>query len=361
MTDPAGGFYSTQDADSEGEEGRFYLWTPQEIKAALGRRAGRFAGAYDVTEEGNFEGRNILTFSGTIEEREALAVDRRKLLDARDRRVHPGRDEKVLASWNGLMLASFAEAARVLDRKDYLAAAERNAGFLLAELRTPDGRLRHSWKDGEARINGYLGDHTHITEGLLELYQSSYDPRWYLAAKELADVVIGHFSAASGFYYTSDDHEGLVVRPRDSQDNAVPSGNGMAATVLLRLAGLAVDPRYMELAQDSLGQMETMLARHPLAFGQWLIALEHALSHPCEVAIVGEPGADDTAALLRVCASGYHPGRTVAVGRTGGEGSEVELLNGRGPIDGRATAYVCVDYTCLPPVTEAAELEELLA
>ena len=361
MADPAGGFHSALDADSEGEEGKFYLWTASEVRNVLGNEAATFMEAYGVTEHGNFEGKTILTFSGTVEEREALAQARRKLLEVRNRRVHPGRDEKVLTSWNGLMLAAFAEAGRVLGRKDYLAAAEGNAEFMLRALRTPQGRLLHSWREGVARVNGYLSDHTHLIEGLLELYRSDFDPRWYVAAKGLAEVVLAHFSAPDGFFYdTSDDHEALVVRPREVQDNAVPSGNGMAATVLQQLAGLAVQTRYMEPVQQSLGQTEALLARHPLAFGQWLIALEHALSNPRDIAIVGEPEAEDTRALLEVCATGYHPDRTIALGKPGAGADRVELLEGREPIDGRATAYVCVDYTCLPPITEIAELKTLL-
>lgn len=360
MAGPAGGFYSALDADSEGEEGKFYLWTAGEIRSVLGSEATTFMEAQGVTEAGNFEGKSILTFSGTAAEREALAPARRKLRALRDLRAKPARDEKVLTAWNGLALAALAEAGRVLDRKDYLEAAESNAGFLLDSLRTPDGRLLHSWREGNARVNGYLADHTHLIEGLLELYQSDFDPRWYVAAKGLADMMVAHFNGPAGFYDTSDDHESLIVRPRDSQDNAVPSGNGMAATVLQRLAALAVQPRYAEAAQESLGRIEPMLAGYPLGFGQWLIALEQAVAHPHEIAIVGEPGAADTNALLRVCTAGYHPGRTVALGRPGTEAPDVELLEGRPPVKGRAAAYVCVGYTCLPPVTEASELEALL-
>ncbi len=359
MTDPAGGFYSALDADSEGEEGKYYLWTAGEIRDVLGDEAPAFMEAYGVTEDGNFEGKNILNFSGTAEERESLAQARRKLLEARERRVHPGKDDKVLTSWNGLMLAAFAEAGRVLGRKDYLVVAKGNAEFLLRALRTPEGRLLHSWREGAAKVNGYLSDHTHLIEGLVELYQADFDPRWYIAAKKLTDVVLGHFGAPSGFYDTSDDHESLVVRPREVQDNAVPSGNGMAATVLLRLAGLAVQSRYMESAQKSLAQMESLLARYPLALGQWLIALEHILSNPREIAIVGDPEAGDTRALLEACTAGYHPERTIALGKPD-ETGVVELLEGRRTIDGRTTAYVCVNYTCLSPVTEASELEILL-
>jgi hypothetical protein len=368
MTDPAGGFYSTQDADSEGEEGKFFVWTPDEVRAVLGDQTDPFLSAYDVTERGNFEGKNILELVGSLDERQALAGARRKLFDLREERVHPGRDDKVLTSWNGLMLAAFAEAARALEREDYREVAERNAEFLLSELGTSNDRLYHTWKaspeqgrrGGEAKINGYLEDYTHLIEGLLELYQATFDPRWYVAAHELAETMIEHFGAAVGFYDTSDDHETLIVRPRELQDNAVPSGNGMAALVLSRLGGLAVEPRYLELARGMLGPMQEMLARYPLGFAQWLTALDYALAHPREVSIVGDVEAADTQALLGACAAGYRPHQILALGELGAGSATVPVLEGRGPIDGRATAYVCVDFVCQPPVTEPEELLELV-
>jgi uncharacterized protein YyaL (SSP411 family) len=360
-TGPAGGFYSTQDADSEGEEGKFFLWTPDEVRAVLGDQAPRFMEAYGVTERGNFEGKTILEFVDSLEERETLSDARRRLFEARERRVHPGRDDKVLTSWNGLMLAVFAEAARVMGRDDYRQVAERSADFLLCELGKDGSRLRHTWKAGVAKINGYLEDYTHLIEGLLELYQTTFDPRWYKAAHELAEAMIAHFSAPDGgFFDTSDDHETLVVRPRELQDNAVPSGNGMAALVLLRLAGLALEPRYLELARSALGPMQPLLARYPLSFAQWLIAQAYALSPPSEIAIVGAPGASDTCDLLDVCATGYRPHQILAVGDPEAEPSAVPLLQDREQVEGRATAYVCVDFTCRPPVTDPAALQELL-
>jgi uncharacterized protein YyaL (SSP411 family) len=358
MTGPTGGFYSTQDADSEGEEGRFFIWTPDEIRAVLSDRAPRFLAAYGVSEGGNFEGRNVLALVGEPEERDALAPARRQLFEARQERVRPGRDEKVLTSWNGLMLAAFAEAARALRRDDYRQVAERNADFVLRELRANDGWLLHIWKGGIAKINAYLEDYTHLIEGLLELYQSTFDPRWYLTAHELAETMVEHFSAPVGFFDTSDDHETLIVRPRELQDNAVPSGNAMAAFVLLRLAGLAVEPRYAELAQSMLGQMQPLMAQYPLGFAQWLIALDYVLSHPREIAIVGDPEAGDTRRLLDVC-SGYRPHQTVAMGSPGGEES-VPLLQTRGQVEGHAAAYVCVDRVCSLPVTDPGALQALI-
>jgi uncharacterized protein YyaL (SSP411 family) len=386
MTDSAGGgFYSTQDADSEGQEGKFFIWTPDEIRELLGQEADAFMAAYGVTERGSFEGHNILELVGDVSQRAELAEARRQLFDAREQRIRPGRDEKVLTSWNGLMLAAFAEAARALDRDDYRQVAEHNADFLLCELKSSEGRLWHTWKacpepfgpstglrtgsaqdklcrrDGVAKINGYLEDYTHLVVGLLELYQTTFDPRWYQTARELAEVMIEHFSAPDGgFFDTSDDHERLITRSRELQDNAVPSGNAMAAFVLLRLAGLASEPRYAELAHAALGPMQPLLAKYPLGFAQWLIALDYALSPPHEIAIVGDPEASDTRALLDVCTTSYRPHQIVALGAPDAEASAVPLLQDRSQIEGRATAYVCVDFACRPPVTDPEALQALL-
>ena len=357
MTDPQGGFYSTQDADSEGQEGRFFLWTPAEIEALLGAEAETFMAAYAVTESGNFEGQNVLSFVGDLDRRAGLAAARQKLFDVREQRVRPDRDEKVLTSWNGLMLAAFAEAARALDRADYRLVAERNADFALRALRSPDGRLWHVWTRGEARGNGYLEDYANLAHGLLELFQTTFAPRWYVAARELVEAVRAHFRAPVGFFDTADDHEALIVRPREVQDNAVPSGNAMAILVLLRLAGLAVEPRYADEAHAALGPMQPLLQRYPLGFGQWLIALDYALSPPLDIAVVGDPEADDTRALLAVCTRGYRPHQVVAAGV---EGEAVPLLRDRGQVEGRATAYVCVDLSCRPPVTDPAALQAML-
>ena len=362
MTDAVGGFYSTQDADSEGEEGKFFLWTAAEIRRILGDEAEACMAAYDVTERGNFEGKNVLEFISDLAQRPALSEARRRLFAAREQRVRPGRDEKMLTAWNGLMLAAFAEAARVLGRKDYQQIAERNAEFLLRELRREDGRLLHYWKEGKAHFNGYLEDYSYLVEGLLELYQTTFEPRWYQAARELADLMIEHFSAPEGgFFDTSDDHEALIIRPKEVQDTAVPSGNAMAAFVLLQLAGLSGEPGYTKLARRSLEPMQPLLARYPLGFGQWLIALDYALSHPREIAIVGNPEAADTRALLEVCRSGYRPHQVVALGAPDADVPFVPLLQGRHQIEGHATAYVCVDMTCQAPVTDAAALQALLA
>jgi uncharacterized protein YyaL (SSP411 family) len=374
MRDPQGGFYSTQDAESEGQEGKFFVWTVDQIREVLSEEVDEFIAAYSVTPEGNWEGKNILDLTGSLEQRTALSGARAKLFTARQARIHPGRDDKILTSWNGLMLAAFAEAARVLDRDDgsralatsYRQVAERNADFLLNELRQENGRLLRTWKAGEAKLNGYLEDHSYLIEGLLDLYQTTFDPCWFVAARDLAETMIAHFqSPDGGFFDTSDDHEALITRPRDLQDNATPSGNAMAVTTLLKLAGFTNDLRYVDIAQQALAQMQTptgggMMSQYPLAKAQWILALAYALSKPREIAIVGEPESTDMQALLRVVRDGYRPFQVVALGAPNTQSPAVPLLKDRGLVEGQPAAYVCRNFTCQVPVTTPQALEEFL-
>jgi uncharacterized protein YyaL (SSP411 family) len=370
MLDPQGGFYSTQDADSEGEEGKFFVWTPHEIRQVLGDDADAFMAAYGVTRHGNFEGKNILEFIGDMGQRPTLAEARRKLYKAREQRIHPGLDDKVITAWNGLMLAAFAEAARILDRDDYRQVAQRNAEFLLRELRLENGRLLRTWKacpegtegTGEAKLNGYLEDYSYLIEGLLELYQTTFDPRWFVAAQELTETMLTHYQASDGgFYDTGDDHETLITRPRDLQDNATPSGNAMAITALLKLVGFTNDLRYVDMAHQALAQLQSMMSQFPLGFGQWLQALSYALSEPREIAIVGNPDAADTQALLNIVREGYRPFQVVALGAPEAQPSTVPLLQAHGLADGQATAYVCQAFACQAPITKPAKLQVQLA
>jgi uncharacterized protein YyaL (SSP411 family) len=360
-------------------EGRFFIWTVAEITDVLGDEAEEFASAYGVTERGNFEGRSILEFVGDLEQRPALSEARRRLFGARERRVHPGRDEKVITAWNGLTLAAFAEAARALDRQDYRQIAERNAGFLLCELRQ-NGRLLRTWKGGAAKLNGYLEDYACLIEGLLELYQTTFEPRWFLAARELAETLIVHFGASgarlagtgqrpgkstsrsgiAGFYDTSDDHEALVTRPRDLQDNATPSGNSMAVTGLLKLGALTHEPQYVDIAHRALARMQLMMRQYPLGFGQWLQALAYAVSEPREIAVVGGSEGADPRNLLNVVRSGYRPFQVVAAGLSGAQSPAVPLLENRGLVAGQAAAYVCRGSSCRGPLTDPGALLRLL-
>ena len=381
LTDPAGGFFSALDADSEGEEGRFYVWTPEQIEEALGgggpaAAAGVIPGAddlqlffdaYGVTPRGNFEGATILHAAldaprlATLHDRDDEEVERRlaamraRLLEARAGRVRPGLDDKVLAAWNGLMLAALAEAARVLDSERYLAAARACAGFLLGEMRAPDGRMLRTWAGGTARLNGYLEDQAAVAAGLLQLYQTDFDPRWFTAARELADLTLANFAApGGGFYDTSDDHERLLTRPRDLQDGVQPCGGSLAALVLLQLGAYTGDGRYLDAAEAALAPLQPPMASSPLGFGTWLSALDLTLAPPTEVAIAGA-GPDELLAAVR---SAWRPNVLVAAGD--GEAAAVPLLWGRGALDGRPAAYVCTGSTCEQPVTTADALSALL-
>lgn len=384
MTHLGGGFYSTQDADSEGVEGKFFLWTTDEIRSILGDEVILFNEVYGLTPGGNFNehhlppGQNILSI---VTEPEAVASKnglplgqlestldeaRRKLFNAREQRVKPGRDEKILAAWNGLMLAAFAEAARDSSLGDqraetYRSAAESNAEFLLREMRTSDGRLLRTWKDGRAKLNGYLEDSACVIEGLLELYQTTFDEKWFVAARELADSMLQHYAdPAGGFFDTSDDHEALVTRPKDLQDNAVPSGNAMAATVLLKLAAFTGDEIYYRHAEALLGALQPALIQSPLGFAQWLIALDFALGNPKEIAIVGEKQSGGVQALLDVIRAGYRPHQVVALGAPD-RSSAIPLMLDRTTIDDRATAYVCARFVCQCPTSDPQVLAEQLA
>jgi len=385
MLDAAGGFYSAQDADTEGEEGRYFVWTPEQIEAALVGvdpdpigDAELFALARGVTASGNFEGKSILTLAQTAEQvadssgfseaevEERLDRARRALLIARDSRVKPGLDHKVLASWNGLMLAAFAEAARVLARDDYRAIAEKNAEFVLEHMRTPEGRLLRSWPRGGTRLPGYLEDHAAYAAGLLELYQTTFDPRWFQAARDLAEITLVHFAdSAGGFFDTSDDHESLLLRPKTTQDGALPSGAAMAAEVLIKLAEYTGEHRYSDAAVAALAPVQSLMARAPLGFAHWLGALDLLLAPPQALAIVGEESSE----MLDVVRERWRPNLLVAVGAAqaatpmpgAAEANAPALLNAREAKGRQATAYLCRGSACEPPVSSAAELGALLA
>jgi uncharacterized protein len=383
MRSPEGGFSSTQDADSEGEEGKFFVWTVDEIRSVLGDEgddvASEFIEAYGVKPGGNWEGKNILELIGTAEQREKLAGARAELFGTRKARVHPGRDEKVLTSWNGLMLAAFAEAAAAFTLADgspgrsdrYRRIAEQNADFLLQHLQTDAGRLFHTWKalgsdgqeggEGVAKVDGFLEDYANLAEGLLALYQATFDPRWYQAAHQLVDSAMARFwVTGEGFYDTASDAEELIARPRDVQDNATPSGISMMATVLLKLSDLSMTHRYAEVAHKNLGGVQDYMARAPLGFGQWLVALDYALSRPFEIAIVGSPDDEATRALLGAATSGFRPHQVVAYGPAGVTAHAVPLLEDRDLVDGQPAAYVCRDFACQAPVTEPDALRAQL-
>jgi uncharacterized protein YyaL (SSP411 family) len=359
MRAPEGGFYSALDADSEGVEGKYYVWTPDEIRAVLGDRADASGGLaeaacayFGVTERGNFEGANILTRG--LEPPDDLGEIKQALYEARERRVRPGLDDKRLASWNALMISPLAEAGAVLERPDYLEAAASCAAFVLDELRDSEGRLLRTYKGGEAKLNAYLEDHAYLVEALLTLYESSFDPRWFRAAREIADTMIERFAddEQGGFFETSSDHERLVARRKDPEDSPIPAGNSSAAYGLLRLAALTGEHEYERRGVSVLRQLYEVVPRHPQAFGHLLQAFDFHFAQVKEVALAG----GDTAPLERVVRERFRPHLVLA----GGEPDGVPLLEGRGPVDGRAAAYVCEQFVCKQPVTEPVELAALL-
>ncbi|MGW8318227.1 MAG: thioredoxin domain-containing protein [Candidatus Promineifilaceae bacterium] len=372
MRDAGGGFYSSMDADSEGEEGKFYVWDATELRQILGDEADPSMAAYGASDQGNWEGKNVLHVARTANEVAnqfeldpndvaiQLTGAKQLLADYRERRVRPGLDDKVLTSWNGLMLAAFAEAGRDLNRPEYTEAAVANADFLSEKMRRPDGRLFRTWKaGGSGRVDAFLEDYAYLAHGLLALYQSTFDARWFQWATELAASMVNHFAdtAHGGFFDTPDDHEALIHRPKDVQDNATPSGNAIAATVLLQLALYQGNSSYWERAEEAVAGMSEAMIQHPTAFGQWLCAAAFILAQPREVAIIGRPSQADAQELVQTVFSQYRPDLVVALGEDDGQ---VPLLADRTRLNNQATAYVCRRFVCDLPVTSAEALAEQL-
>jgi uncharacterized protein len=359
MRGPEGGFFSALDADSEGVEGKFYVWTVGELQQALDGEpdAEEAIAWFGATDRGNFEGRNIPVRGPGSPER--LDDWRRRLYEVRSERVWPGLDDKRLASWNALMISALADAGAVLERSDYLDAASACADFVLRDLRDGEGRLLRTWKDGRAKLNAYLEDHAFLLEALLTLYEASFDSRWFAEARALADTMIERFGDErnGGFFETSSDHERLVARRKDLEDHPIPSGNASAAYGLLRLAALTGEHDYEVRAVSVLRLLHELAPKHPQAFGHLLQALDFHLSPVKEVALVG----DDVAPLERVVRAAFRPHLVLAASPAAGAANGVPLLEGRSPVDGRAAAYVCEHFACKAPVTQPEELERLLA
>ena len=376
MTDERGGFYSSQDADSEGEEGKFFVWSKQEVDAALGAiDAEIFCDYFDATEAGNFEGQNILHVSAPIEEvakrhsvpvEEARAIidrGRKTLFDIRERRIKPGRDEKTLTAWNGLMLASFAEGGAILKRDDYIRVAEANAEFILSNMQR-DGLLLRTYKDGEAKLNGYLEDYASLIEGLISLYEATGTLKWIENAIRLTDKMIEEFwdEQDGGFFFTGKSHEQLIVRAKDFMDNATPSGNSVAAFSLQKLALLTGNETYQRHATTILRLLADQIRRYPSAFSWALCATDFYLSTPKEVAIVGEHDDPGLAGFTRPFWEKYLPNRVLALGGADYEAAEklIPLLANRRTTGG-SRAYVCEAYTCQKPAETASEFADQLA
>jgi len=364
MRDTNGGFYSAQDADSEGVEGKFYIWTLDEFRHAVGEDADLTGHYFGVTSDGNFEHQNILNVSRppeTFSKVEQVPLDvllakidaaKQKLYAVRDTRIKPGRDEKILTDWNGLMLRPFADAAFDLDRDDYLAVAVANAEFMLQTMWNGE-RLLHNFKDGRVRFNGYLDDYANLADGLLALYESTFDYRWIEHAAAIVDRMIDQFwdFDDGGFFFTGKNHESLISRTKDFFDNATPSGNSVAADVLLRLGTLLDRDDYRKTGAQVLKSTLQWMRQYPSGFGRMLAAVDFYVGPRLEVALAGDSG-EFRQVLRRV----YNPRVVVA----GGGDARIPLLKDRPEIGGHPTAYVCENYTCRQPVTNAPDFERQL-
>jgi uncharacterized protein len=375
MTAPEGGYYAAQDADSEGVEGKFFVWSLAEVRQALGEDAALFAQIYDVTAQGNWEHTNILHLPRPLEEiarvtgqplerlRAVVERGKRALFALREQRVRPGLDDKVLANWNGLMLGAMAEAGRVLDRPDYLESARRNAEFVHASM-IRDGRLLHSYKDGQAKIQGFLSDYALYAEGLIALYRATFETRWLSSARSFAEHMLDHFwdNTDGGFFQTSDEHESLIARPKDLFDEAVPSGNAVAAQVLLQLAELVGDPEYDRRARATIELVTGGLQRYPTAFATMLNALDFALATPREVAIIGDPLQPATQQFLAALNQRFMPNVVVAAAPPDDAAATelIPLLRDRPQHNGQPTAYVCRSFVCNLPTTDVATMQRQL-
>ncbi|HEX8099521.1 MAG TPA: thioredoxin domain-containing protein, partial [Actinomycetota bacterium] len=382
MRHPDGGFFSSQDADSEGEEGKFFAWSREEFVAAVEPAVGEptvadaVAEYFGVVPDGNWEeGKNVLWTPVPLERvaeeagvpprrlRQAVEDAKRVLFEIRDKRLHPATDDKVLASWNGLAISALAEAGRALDSQRYVGAAVTAADFVLSRLRRDDGRLLRAWRDGRTSGPAYLDDYALLADACLTLYETTFDVRFFHEARSLCDDILRLFRDVDGggFFQTGSDAESLVVRPKDLFDNAVPSGNSVAAMVLQRLALLTGETEYEQAGVSALRLVRDFMERSPTGFGHALCALDFYLSPVREVAIVGEPSGEDTRRLIGELHHRFVPNAVLAVGRPeDGAKLEVELLRDRLMRDSKATAYVCERFVCQQPVTEQEELRRQL-
>jgi len=374
-----GTFAASQDADTGGIEGATFTWTVDELREVVGDGAWpAFESAYGIRPDGNWEGRTILArlrgdpevaaaiARPAAEVADQLAGARARLFERRRSRPQPSRDDKALAAWNGLAIGAFADAARLPGDVDpasadrYRAAASTAAEAILAGLRTSDVRLGRSWKDGRSSGAGVLEDYADLADGLLALYEATFDERWFSEARAIADAILDRFvDPAGGFFDTADDHEALLVRPKDPQDNATPSGGSMATLVLLRLAALTGDRRYRDAAERALGTVTAFLGRYPTGFANWLSGAALVVDGIVELAIVGELRAPETRALLVEARAG-EPANLVVAASARPEASEIPLLEARTTIGGRPTAFVCRDFSCRLPVTDPEALRRQL-
>ncbi len=373
LTHEQGGFYSSLDADSEHVEGKFYVWTLEEIREVLKEESDFFEAAYGITSQGNWEGNTVLQralddaslaarFKLDLETVPVkLAESHSRLLSVRSLRIRPGTDDKILTAWNGLMLAVFAEAARSLANvsphsSNYLSMATRNAEFMLSNLRT-DGNLHRSWRDGRITNEVFLEDYAALILGLLELYQTDFNDKWFASARELTDEMIENFNDPNGgFFDTQHQGEMLLFRPKDITDNATPSGNALACEALLKMAAYTDNGNYRDLAEQSLLLISESVFKHPLGFARWLSAAENALGNTKQVAVLGEAGEENFERMIKAVRAEYRPGVVVAASPYPPSNNAPALLEQRSLIDGKATAYVCKGFVCKKPATDLETL-----
>ncbi len=376
MTAPEGGFYSAEDADSEGEEGKFYVWTEAELREVLGDEAEAVIARFNVDATGNFHdeasrqktGANILYLGEPQEDAEARRWEakRARLFAHREKRIHPGKDDKVLTDWNGLMIAAMAQAGRVLDAPEYTDAAVRAAGFILARMRRENGRLWHRWRQGHAGIEGHLDDYVFMVWGLLELYETTFDPAYLEAALALTEVQVRYFGSETegGFFFTPEDGEHLLVRQKEVNEGALPSGNGIAVLNLLRLSRLTGEPTLAEQAAKTAAYVGSFVERMPSAYTGALLGIDFGVGPTYEVVIVGAPEAADTQAMLAALRSGYVPGKVVLF-RSDEEAAPpivrlAPYTTTQRALGGKATAYVCENFVCNRPTTDIGTMKALL-
>lgn len=381
MTSPEGGFYSGEDADSEGVEGKFYVWTEDEIDSVLGRESEFMKKVFGINKSGNFkdegnEGKNILYLQKTLSElaldlklpvdaiRERIGDARKKLFEYREKRMHPGKDDKILTDWNGLMIAALAKGAQVFDKPEYANASRKAADFILSHMRSQDGRLYHRYRDGEPAVMAFLDDHAFLVWGLIELYESTFEVSYLRSALAITDIMIQHFQDKGnhGLYFTADDAEELIIRKKEIYDGAVPSGNSVAMLNLLRIGKMTGKAGFEEEAAQIGRAFSGTVWQAPRAYTQMMVALDFALGPISEVVIAGDTGAEDTKAMLAALRREFIPGKVVVLRPV--QDPEItgiaEYTGNMTSIDARATAYVCRNYSCRLPVTDVGEMLELL-
>lgn len=367
MTAPEGGFFSAEDADSEGVEGKFYVWTPQEVIDVLGQQDGaKYNRHYDISPRGNFEGHsipNLIRADLADEELAYLQQHCRPLLFShREKRIHPHKDDKILTAWNGLMIAALAKGAQVLQRDDYRQAAAKGVEFIYQKLFNQQGRLLARYRQGEAAYPAYLDDYAFLIWGLLELYRASFEENYLRQALELTDRMIELFwdEQQGGFFFYGKDSEQLIARPKELYDGAMPAGNSVAAFILVQLARLTGEERLQHYAQRQLHTFGGTVADYPNAYAFFMLAALLQATAPLEIAIIGDRGQADTRDMLLQVQTKFLPEATVMYSAQAQAHSKWPLLQNRERVGGQTTAYVCKNYSCHPPVTDAKQLSQLM-